>query len=268
MSKNKKLIKNELEALSKLGNIILLKASLDEGGQLSKEEKNRIESHDDFKQYSKKSSGVKADYQQWFTKASSVVKRLIPDRYEEFIELYRKKKKNNKTDTTMPTISDYLLGVKLIRGKKTMSTFGNFFSKMETQINILQSCIPMIDSKLSNIEGILLFELFDTELQAAKDLLKKKYYRAAGALAGVTLEIHLSKVCANHGLTFRKNNPTISNFNEELKNNSIIDTPTWRLIQRLGDIRNLSVHSKEREPRDSEIEDLIIGCEKLISELN
>lgn len=139
---------------------------------------------------------------------------------------------------------------------------------MEIQLTILESCESLIDSKLADIEGILQYELFENELHAAKDLLKKKYNRAAGALAGVTLEIHLAKVCDNHEIKFRKKKPTISNFNEELKNNSIIDMPTWRLIQRLGDIRNMSVHSKEREPTKDEIEDLIRGCEKLISELN
>ena len=139
---------------------------------------------------------------------------------------------------------------------------------MEIQLSILDSCYDLIDSKLIDIAGILQYELFENELHAAKDLLLKKYNRAAGALAGVTLEIHLSKVCSNHLIKFRKANPTISNFNEKLKEKSIIDMSTWRLIQRLGDIRNMSVHSKEREPSKDEIEDLIRGCEKLISEIN
>ena len=54
---------------------------------------------------------------------------------------------------------------------------------------------------------------------------------------------------------------------QELKKEGIIDLITWRLIQRLGDIRNLSVHAKDREPSESEIQDLISGCEKLIAEL-
>ena len=110
--------------------------------------------------------------------------------------------------------------------------------------------------------------MFENEIIAAKDLLSKKYNRAAGALAGVTLEIHLAKVCEAHNIKFRKQHPTISDFNEELKKSDLIDTPTWRLIQRLGDIRNLSVHSKEREPTKDEVEDLIKGIEKLIGELN
>ncbi|HEX8503790.1 MAG TPA: hypothetical protein VF630_00355, partial [Hymenobacter sp.] len=93
------------------------------------------------------------------------------------------------------------------------------------------------------------------------------HIRVSGALAGVTLEIHLKKVCINHGVIFKKAHPTITDFNEELKKNEMIDVPTWRLIQRLGDIRNMSVHSKDREPTADEVEDLIRGCEKLIAEL-
>jgi hypothetical protein len=77
----------------------------------------------------------------------------------------------------------------------------------------------------------------------------------------------ISKVCSNHGIKFRKKNPTISDYNEELKKEDIIDLPTWRRIQRLGDIRNLSAHSKEREPTKDEIEDMIRGCEKQIAEV-
>lgn len=139
---------------------------------------------------------------------------------------------------------------------------------MSIQISILEACLKLIDSKLENIEELLQYELFENELQAAQNLLNKKYIRAAGVLAGVTLETHLLKVCKFHNIIFRKQNPTISDFNEELKKLEIIDLPTWRLIQRLGDIRNMSAHSKEREPTPDEVMDLIRGVEKLISEIN
>jgi hypothetical protein len=56
------------------------------------------------------------------------------------------------------------------------------------------------------------------------------YLRASGALAGVTLKTHLSKVCKAHGIVPKKANPTISDYNEELKSNSVIDIPAWCLI--------------------------------------
>lgn len=151
---------------------------------------------------------------------------------------------------------------------EVFDSFNRFSVNFQNQIGILSSCIPRLDSILTNIEGVLQSELFEGELESAKDLLSKNHIRASGALAGVTLETHLPKVCKAHSITIKKTNPTISDYNEELKSKRVIDIPTWRLIQRLGDIRNLAVHSKEREPAKDEIDDLIRGCEKLIAELS
>ena len=124
-----------------------------------------------------------------------------------------------------------------------------------------------VNSILSDIRGVLQAELFDNELDAASELLKKGHLRAAGALAGVTLESHLSKIAANHTLKVGKKNPTIFDFNEELKNNGVYDIPNWRFIQRLGDIRNLCVHSKDRDPTKDEVDELIRGVQKVIKTL-
>ena len=70
------------------------------------------------------------------------------------------------------------------------------------------------------------------------------------------------EVCANHNLKFRKKNPTINDFNESLKSDGTIDVPVWRNIQRLGDLRNLCDHPKDRDPTKDEIEELISGTEK------
>jgi len=91
--------------------------------------------------------------------------------------------------------------------------------------------------------------------------------RAAGALAGVTLESHLSRISINHNVKVSKKNPTISDLNDELKNNGIYDVPDWRFIQRLGDIRNLCVHSKDRDPTKDEVDELIKGVQKVTKTL-
>jgi len=239
-------------------------------GKLNPEDTKRLQESKKYKEFKNTSPSISTFYQKWFSKASQVVKQLLPDRYDEFNKLYTNDKRDTKKITNLTyTISDYLMGLKVKTEWDELSVEGvmAFISKMEQQIGIIESCIDKIDSKLYDIESVLQFELFEDELEIAKTMLKKNGIRLAGALSGITLESHLKKVCKNHKLTFRKVNPTISDFNEELKNNSIIDVPTWRLIQRLGDIRNLSVHSKERDPTESEVQDLISGTEKLISEL-
>jgi hypothetical protein len=108
--------------------------------------------------------------------------------------------------------------------------------------------------------------LFDNELEAAEELNKKGFHRAAGAVAGVVLEEHLSTVCSQHKISAPKN-PTISTLNDLLKKNDVIDTPTWRLIQHLGDIRNLCDHNKSTPPTAVQIQELIQGVRKTIKTL-
>ena len=76
------------------------------------------------------------------------------------------------------------------------------------------------------------------------------------------MERHLSQVSVNHNIKTRKKSPTIGDFNDLLKNNDVLDTPSWRQIQRLGDIRNLCAHNKQRDPTKEEVEELISGVDK------
>jgi len=140
-------------------------------------------------------------------------------------------------------------------------------SVLDSQIGILKSCEKRFESSLFDIKQLLQADIFDSELDAARELNKKGFLRAAGAISGVVLEGHLKQVCINHNIVIKKTNPTISDFNQLLKDNEIIETHDWRFIQRLGDIRNLCDHKKQREPTKEEIEELIKGVEKIIKTL-
>ena len=92
------------------------------------------------------------------------------------------------------------------------------------------------------------------------------FYRAAGSIAGVVLEKHLRDVCGNHNLKASKKKPTMVDYQDLLKNNNIIDTPTWRHLQFLADIRNKCAHPGE-EPTKDEVLSLINGTKKAIKTL-
>ena len=125
----------------------------------------------------------------------------------------------------------------------------------------------LIQHVLFDIRQLVQADLFDSELDSAKELAKHKFFRASGALAGVVLEKHLRQVCDNHSLKVTKKNPTISDLNDLLKQSGVIDTPLWRSIQFLGDIRNLCDHSKASEPTKDQIEDLLDGVTKVTKTL-
>jgi hypothetical protein len=207
------------------------------------------------------------EYQAWYSKALPVVRQLLPDRYAEFQEQYKVVQRKEISFVTYG-IADYLIGLQVTRGyEKVVDGFSAFTSKMQHQLSILRSASDRLKSAVADIEGVLQSALFNSELQAAWDLHKKKHLRAAGAVAGVTLEAHLASVCSNHIISFRKANPTIADYNEALKADGVVDTPVWRHIQHLGDVRNMCVHSKDREPTAEEVEDLIRGVERLTGTL-
>jgi len=82
------------------------------------------------------------------------------------------------------------------------------------------------------------------------------------------LERHLKQVCINHDVKLpKKKHLTISDLNEALKQEDIIDTPDWRRIQLLADIRNKCDHDKDVEPSESEVLELIDGIKKVTQTL-
>jgi hypothetical protein len=106
--------------------------------------------------------------------------------------------------------------------------------------------------------------LFDSEVDVARELLKHKFVRAAGAVAGVVLERHLAQVCDDHGVKVGKVNPGVAVLNQALRDAEVIDVPQWRFNQHLADIRNLCGHNKDREPTTEQVQDLIDGTAKVL----
>ena len=217
---------------------------------------------------------IETHYQGWYSECHQLIKQLLPDRLDEFRELYLGSKPKSGIDPTNFGIQHWLLGMRVgtgtlvpkqgpDRNQETELMIGKF----QHQIGILDSIRRRFQSSLFDIKQMLQADLFDSELEAADNLAKNGFTRAAGSLAGVVLEKHLGQVATNHSITIKKRNPTISDFNDALKDNGTLDTPTWRQIQRLGDIRNLCSHSKEREPTKDEVSELIAGIEKFTKTL-
>lgn len=208
---------------------------------------------------------VRKEYQKWYTKAYRVILQIIPERLQEFESLYKSDPKRKELSYANYTISDYLIDICNTsngRGPK------DAIPKMEIQSQILNSARERFKSSLFDIKEILQADIYDSELETAKELNKKGFTRAAGAVAGVVLEKHLAHVCATHHLKIRKANPSISEYNQILKDNELTDTATWRFIQHLADVRNLCDHHKDREPKKDEVDEYIIGIMKITKTVN
>lgn len=127
----------------------------------------------------------------------------------------------------------------------TLCLYYNLFLQ---QLYIVASLDNCFDSSLFNIKELLQADIFDLELDSAKELHKNGFYRAAGALCGVILEKHFASVCASHTIKMKKATPYISDYNEKLKDEGVIDNKTYLLVQRLGFIQTTNLKAVSTLP--------------------
>ena len=221
--------------------------------------------------YKKSLPNFDSEYQKWYSESLALITQLLPERTEDFSGFYKKPKTTRK-DITYENyvIEDALVNLVAIRragGEEIIADKKSAICKFKQQLSILKSVEKRFESSLFDIKQLTQADLFDSELETAEELNKKGYTRAAGAVAGVVLESHLLQVCENHKITIRKKNPTINDLAQLLKENGVIETPNWRKIQHLADLRNLCDHKKETDPTSEQIDELIEGVSRVIKNL-
>jgi hypothetical protein len=101
------------------------------------------------------------------------------------------------------------------------------------------------------------------ELATAQQLLKLNHFRAAGAVAGVALELHLKSVACAQGLDVRPY-ATIAQVQDTLRYAGILTRSECRLIGKFAAIRNQCVHARPEPLRRAAVEKLIAGVAQLM----
>lgn len=265
MTTNLDRYKNDLDKLISKGNKLHIAMQLD---CFPEKVKKKIKD-----QYGEKAKKILSDipsfreeYQVWYSEAQVLIKQLLPDRLSDFIRYYEKPKGRKEISFESYRIEDYLQGLHITRTYTQEKIVGPeaAIPSFRQQLAILDSVKARFESSLFDIRQLVQADLFDSELEAAKELSKHKFSRAAGALAGVVLERHLGQVCENHGVKITKKNPGIADLNNALKESDVIDIVQWRFVQHLGDIRNLCDHDKKVEPTPEQVDELITGTMKIV----
>ena len=258
MSEKTKKFENELGTLIRKGEL-LQRALLNEN---YKEEYEKAIDKDK----SVELPDFRADYQSWYSEALALIKQVLPDRLKDFISHYEYSRVRKNITYENYMIRDYLQGLVVTRGyaKNVVVDGTSAIPEFEQQLNIVKAARATLGSALVDITSILQADLFDSEIDSARGLAKSGFLRAAGAMCGVVIEKHLKQVCDTHAITLKKKSPGISDFNQNLREKEIISVPQWRFIQHLSDIRNICDHAKDREPKKTEIDDLLSGTEKVL----
>jgi len=268
MQANLERFKKDLESLIKKG--VQLELAMERecrGAEFDAAIKKQL--GDDAEEALKKLPVFTAQYQAWYSEAIAVVKRVLPDRLADFVRHYEKPKTRKEITWDNYHLEDYLQGLTVTRGwEKTPVVDGRAaLPRFKQQQAILASAKARFESSLFEIRQLVQADLFDSEIDAARELYKKNFGRAAGAIAGVVLEKHLAQVCDNHSIKITKKHPTISDLNDLLKKSDVIDVAQWRYNQHLGDLRNLCDHNKDVEPTTEQVVDLVEGTAKITKTL-
>ncbi|MBI1779609.1 MAG: hypothetical protein HYR63_30115 [Proteobacteria bacterium] len=224
------------------------------------------------KKLTKTAVNFESTYQGWFSEGCAAFRQIMPERLDEFESHYRPdpKRRTRDFDAGTYTIQDWILGLASPTDPFSQKIFDEptvVAKRLQIQIHMLRALQSRFESSLFEIRRIVQADLFDSEIDVARELLKNGFGRAAGVVAGVVVEKHLAEVCVAHQIVIRKKAPTVADLNNALKDVSVVDTPTWRSIQRWADIRNVCAHNKGREPREDEVSELIDGAEKLMKTL-
>ena len=153
-------------------------------------------------------------YQPWYSEAKVVIKLILPDRLADFVRHYEKPKPRKDITFENYRIEDGLQGLEVTRvngaSRETLANLSAAIPHMRQQLQIVKSVKARFKSSLFDIRQLVMADLLDSELDAAAELAKKKFLRAAGAIAGVVLEKHLHQVCDNHSVTIAKKDAGIS----------------------------------------------------------
>ena len=201
MIKMNEKIKSELDSLIKQINTIkylhCVESKLEFDGDESLYEEVLID-------YQQNIISISELYNSFYTKAVALLSVILPNRLDEFKSCYIYDSKSPVHITHNRTIANYFNKTNKLLSQPFEESFEKqIFAFFTLQENILKSAKELIDSVLYELENKIQYNFFMDELHCAEELLKKKYVRPAGVIAGVALESHLKTVCKNHNIALK-----------------------------------------------------------------
>ena len=156
---------------------------------------------DEAEKFIQRLPSFKVEYQAWYSEAKALVRQLLPDRLSDFTRYYEKPRSRKDITYTNYVIEDYLEGLTITgQGDREIVGPDAAIPRFAQQLSIVTSIQERFRSSLFDIRQLAQADLFDSELDAAKELAKNRFTRAAGAVAGVVLEVWPESHCPGFAL--------------------------------------------------------------------
>ena len=230
-------------------------------------------------------------YQAWYTKALRVIRQLYPERADDFQAHYRELLALQYSTPSLPwyrkalrvmhrltawrsqdakdqaregrysararspeTVRQTCMGMAITpNGEILPSVRLTFLAHFSQQLRILSAVRDGLAYVLADLHGTLYGSVENHVLAAVYTLSRHGHCRAAGALAGVLLEIHLAHIAAKYRVAMGAKSPDITMLNAALKRGGIYDGEIWHSIQRLGALRDVWGDASRCDPTIDEL---------------
>lgn len=115
---------------------------------------------------------------------------------------------------------------------------------------------------LITLKQLVQAEVFDDELEQAKELFNSGYSTAAAVIAGVVLETTIRDLCNNNGIPTAKKKLEV--MNADLVKAGVYNVLEQKKITVLADIRNKAAHGKSGEFTTDDVEKMIDSVEAFL----
>lgn len=115
---------------------------------------------------------------------------------------------------------------------------------------------------LNSIRNLVHAELFDSELDQARELLTSGYKGAAAVVAGVVLETTLRTLCKDKAIPVGK----LDKMNADLAKSGVYNVMIQKRITALADIRNKAAHGDNEAFKDVDVRDMIEQVERFVAD--
>jgi hypothetical protein len=115
---------------------------------------------------------------------------------------------------------------------------------------------------LSTTRSLVQAEVFDDELEQARELQTNGYSSAAAIVAGVVLETTLRELCTRAGISHGK----LDKMNSDLAKAGVYNVLNQKRITTLADIRNSAAHGKMDKFTPDDVDTMIRDVEKFVAD--
>ncbi|UZE46993.1 DUF4145 domain-containing protein [Rhodopseudomonas sp. P2A-2r] len=115
---------------------------------------------------------------------------------------------------------------------------------------------------LSSLKSLVQAEVFDNELDQARELLSSGYKVAAAVIAGVVLETTLRQLCNDQGLSIGK----LDRMNADLTKSGYYNSLVQKRITALADLRNKAAHGHADQFTETDVSEMISYVEGFVAD--